>query len=315
MGALSTVVFAGSGGAGFANGAGSVAKFSTPWGIAVSPSGWLYVADAFNHRIRTIDPAANVTTFAGNGVQTLLNGSFAGSSFQAPTDVLMDAAANVYVADDSNNAIRFLNRASSTVTTLAGGAAAGSVDGTGQTARFYEPRSVTMGADGHLYVADAQNHTIRRVTTAGVVTTLAGSAGQAGYVDATGSSARFRFPVGIVGTPDGNLYVADTNHVVRKISPSGEVSTFAGSGIAGYADGAASQASFNGPADLCVDDEGNLYVTDALNRCVRRVTPQGVVSTITPTSGIFSNPRGVCYGGGALYVTDAGTHQVMRITL
>ena len=181
-----------------------------------------------------------------------------------PYGVAVDGAGNVYVADHGNDEIRKITPAG-VVTTLAGAAGqAGSADGTGSAARFYDPAGVAVDSAGNVYVADAGNDEIRKITPAGVVTTLAGAAGQAGSADGTGSAARFYIPHGVAVDGAGNVYVADTeNDEIRKITPAGVVTTLAGAaGSIGSADGPGSAARFFQPYGVAVDSAGNVYVAD-----------------------------------------------------
>ena len=199
----------------------------------------------------------------------------------------MDAAGNVYVADASNDTIRKITPAG-VVTTLAGSPGqTGSADGTGSAARFYSPRGVAVDAAGNVYVADTFNDTIRKITPAGVVTTLAGTAGQSGSADGTGSAARFDDPDGVAVDGAGNVYVADsaTTRSARS-RPAGVVTTLAGTaGQAGSADGTGSAARFNDPDGVAVDAAGNVYVADTSNDTIRKITPAGVVTTLAGIAG------------------------------
>ena len=176
----------------------------------------------------------------------------------------VDSAGNVYVADAYNDEIRKITP-SGVVTTLAGSAGqAGSSDGTGSAARFIDPCGVAVDSAGNVYVADYGNDEIRKITPSGVVTTLAGSAGQTGSSDGTGSAARFDDPMGVAVDSAGNVYVADYgNDEIRKITPSGVVTTLAGSaGQTGSSDGTGSAARFDYPMGVAVDSAGNVYVAD-----------------------------------------------------
>ncbi len=199
--------------------------------------------------------------------------------------------------------------------TLAGASSIGSQDGTGVDARFYSPQDVTTDAAGNVYIADEGNHTIRKITPAGVVTTLAGSAGLPGSADGTGADARFDSPQGIVADATGNLFVTDTgNHTIRKVTPAGVVTTVAGlAGVTGSTDATGSAARFNRPRKLAIDATGNLFVTEAGNNTVRKITPAGVVTTVAndlrfPESDDIYAALPVSYGAiavdanGALYV-------------
>lgn len=217
-----------------------------------------------------------------------------------------------------------------TITKVAGAAGlTGSTDGTGTVALFYEPRGIALDAAGNLYLADTYNHTIRKVTTGGVVTTLAGMAGVADYADGTGSAARFYFPAALVVDSSGNVFVADTdNHVIRKITPAGVVTTVAGTAASvGSADGTGSAARFNMPSGVTLDGVGNLYIADTYNNTIRKMTPTGVVSTVAGSAGLygpvdgtgsaarFNGPWGLAMSAaGDVYVADSYNHAIRKMT-
>jgi sugar lactone lactonase YvrE len=221
-------------------------------------------------------------------------------------------------------------KASAHVGTLVGSGATGSNDGTGTAAAFNQPSGVAVDASGRILVADTDNNTIRSITAAGVVTTLAGSPDAIAddpAQDGKGSAASFYWPQGLATDAAGNLYVADTGHnLIRKVAPDGTVSTLAGAGIAGWDDGPGVEASFNQPQGVAVDAAGNVYVADTGNDAIRKITPQGVVSTLAgaPTSGwadgvgtaaAFRQPAGLAIdAAGQLYVADSGNHVVRKIS-
>src|SRR4030095_10761193 len=149
----------------------------------------------------------------------------------------------------------------------------------GRQSGFSDPFGVAVAADGTIYVADAgESNRIRKISPDGNVTTLAG--GGEGFADGTGASASFNTPSALALGHDGNLYVADTgNNRIRKITPEGVVSTVAGNGTAGYADGPGSQAQFDGPIGVAVDTKGNIYVADTYNDRIRKISSDGVVTT------------------------------------
>jgi sugar lactone lactonase YvrE len=266
-------------------------------------------------------PQVLVSTLAGSGVSGATNGTGAGASFDRPRSVAMDAGGNVYVADDYNKLIRKITPAG-VVTTLAGSGAEGSADGVGTAASFTRPESVAVDAAGNVYVGDRNyavaKNLIRRITPAGVVSTLAG--GKPGGVDGTGSEAGFNGPTGLVVDASGNLYVADAESSrIRKVSPAGVVTTFAGFAGDGAADGPIGTASFRHPLGLAVDAGGNLYVADTENHTIRKISPAGIVSTLagtvgapgsdngTGTAASFNLPAGIVVdAGGNLYVTEGG---------
>jgi sugar lactone lactonase YvrE len=271
------------GGSGNVDGPVSTARFYNPSGITIDNTGQIYIADQLNHAIRKISISGQVTTLAGSsGLQGSVNGIGAAAMFSNPSALVSDPSGNIYVADDFNHTIRKITP-SGVVTTFAGLAGhMGSADGPANDARFKRPFAIARGSDGTLYVTEFDNHTIRKIAADGTVSTLAGSAGQAGTVDDNGSAARFDTPSGIAVTSDGHVYVSDSgNHTLRKITPSGDVTTLAGSaGIFAFADGTGTEARFHNPQGLALSPSGQLYVADAQNGRIRVVNPAGVVTTL-----------------------------------
>ena len=302
---------------GSSDGSGRPAMFNYPNSVAVDGSGNIYVADTRNNAIRKITTSGVVSTFAGSA-----------ASFSNPCGVAVDGNGNVYVADTGNNTIRKIT-SSGVVTTLAGSAGiSGSADGTGSAASFYNPWGVAVDGSGNVYVADAYNHTIRKITSSGVVTTLAGRAGTAGSSDGTGSAASFHYPLSMAVDGSGNVYVADTyNHTIRKITSSGVVTLLAGrAGAVGSSDGSGSAASFYYPNDVAVDGSGNIYVADTNNNTIRKITSSGVVTTLAGgagSSGSFDGtgsaarlkfPAGVAVDrSGNVYVADTNNATIRKI--
>src|SRR5207302_1606150 len=214
---------------GSADGTGSAARFYDPTGVAADSSGNGYVAEFNNNTIRQITPAGVVTTLAGLAGSTgSADGTGSAARFYQPFGLAADSSGNIYVADSQNNTIRQINPAG-VVTTLAGLAGSyGSADGTGSAARFYDPTGVATDSLGNFSAPDRSNHTIRKITPAGVVTTLAGLAGSTGSADGTGSAARFFFPDGVATDSSANVYVADTgNSTIRKSTPPRALPTLA----------------------------------------------------------------------------------------
>ncbi len=296
--------FAGSPGSyGHLDGLGAAAQLASPAAVAVDASGNLYVADAGGDSIRKITKTGLVTTLAG-GSYGNANGTGAAAQFDDPQGVAVEANGNVYVADTYNEAIRKITPAG-VVTTLAGGTY-GSTDGTGSAARFYYPQGVAVDAKGNVYVADTNNHTIRKVTSAGVVTTLAGLPGQPGSADGAGSAARFSAPHGLAVAANGTIYVADLNNsTIRKITPAGVVTTLAGlPGVTGAVDGSRGAARFDYPSGVALDAQGNLFVADQSNQLIRKVTADGLVSTIGGQAGNYGSNDGV--EGAARFYSPAG---------
>ena len=275
---------AGSGTPGSANGQGAAASFNSPTGLAVDFQGNVYVADNGNHLIRKITAAGDVTTLAGSGAQGSANGQGTAASFNSPSDVALDIAGNVYVADQSNHLIRKITSAGD-VSTLAGSGTEGATNGTGTAASFKFPQGVTVDGPGNVYVADNGNHLIRKITQAGEVTTLAGS-GTQGATNGTGTAASFNFPLGVTVFGTGIVYVADGgNHLIRKITPAGDVTTLAGSGAQGATNGEGTAASFNVPTGVAVGPQGNVHVADQSNHLIRKIVSTDVFSLKGDPSG------------------------------
>lgn len=249
--------FAGiAGSKGYSDGIGKTAKFDSPGDIATDNAGNVYVADSGNRIIRKISPTGVVTTLAGTaGVTGHADGTGAAASFKSPRGIATDTSGNIYVADSYNNTIRKISPAGM-VTTLAGTAEIeGHADGIGTAATFGFPSDVAVDTAGNVYVTDSVNNIIRKITSAGVVSTLAGTAGKWGSVDGTGADARFNHPNGIATDSTDNVWVAETNSGrIRKITPAGVVTTLA--------------ASFINPDSVATDNAGNIYVTDTANKAV-----------------------------------------------
>ena len=321
---------------GSAEGTGSAARFNLPQGAAVDGSGNIYVADTFNQTIRKVIPSGSLgttSTLAGlaAGIGST-DGTGTVARFNNPFGAAVDGAGNTYVADKNNHTIRKITSAG-VVSTLAGSAGIpGAVDGPGGTARFRSPGGVALDGSGNVYVADTGNHTIRKITPAGVVGPLAGTAGLQGQTDGTGSAARFNSPQGVAADGSGNVYVADSsNCTIRKITSAGVVSTPAGTPLScTFADGTGGVARFSLPQAIASDALGNLYVADTFNQTIRKVVISGsfgTVSTLAGSAGMpsfadgignvarFNTPQGVTVDGtGNLYVADSGNHTIRKVT-
>jgi sugar lactone lactonase YvrE len=305
--------------AGTANGQGTIALFSVPSGIAVDSSGNVYVADTGNATIRKITASGLVSTFAGSpGSIGGQDGTGTAAQFGAPVGLAIDASGNLYVSDSLLNTIRKVTPAG-VVTTIAGTPRVnGHADGTGPSAQFSQPGALGVDGNGNIYVADTNNDTVRKITAAGVVTTLAGLAGSPGTANGSGSTARFEGPDGLTSDSSGTLYVSDLSETIRTVSPAGVVSTFVGdTGDAGSGDGVGTAALFYQPTGMALDSLGNLYVTDSYNDTIRMVAPNGVSTTLagrvstqgsadgTGTTALFNGPTGITVDAtGHLFISD-----------
>ncbi|MBL9189822.1 MAG: immunoglobulin domain-containing protein [Opitutaceae bacterium] len=307
---------------------GTPGSFNNPYGVAIDAAKNIYVTDTVNYTVRKITPGRVVSTLAGTAKQPgTANGTGAAARFTFPVGIAVDGAGNVFVSDAASATIRKITPAG-VVTTFAGAAfQIGSADGTGAAARFSLPYGLAIDGAGALYVADSGNNTIRKISADGVVTTLAGGAGQAGFTNGTGTAARFSTPFGVAVDGAGNVFVADSaNHAIRKITAAGVVTTVAGGGpnAAGAIDAPGAAARFNQPRGVAVDGGGNLFVSDYANSTIRHITAGGVVSTVAGSPGIFGEvnsvgaaarlyePIGILVDGTTVYVADTSNNQVRR---
>ncbi|MBC2840403.1 IPT/TIG domain-containing protein [Robiginitalea sp. SC105] len=285
--------------------------------VTVSINGQIIDGPEFTY-IVTDEYPGNILAGSTRGSQDG-QGSFA--QFNLPAGVAIDKNGNVYVADAGNHRIRKIT-SNGLVSTLAG-SAFGFADGQGVVAQFNAPNGLALDVDGNVYVADRYNHSIRKITPGGEVSTLAGST--EGYADGQGEDAQFNEPYAVALDVDGTVYVADAgNNRIRKITPNGLVSTLAGSSP-GFADGQGEDARFNGPYGIALDALGNAYVADFINNRIRRITPDGVVSTLAGNSRGFTDGQGADarfdgpYGVALdmaenLYIADFGNQNIRKIT-
>jgi alpha-tubulin suppressor-like RCC1 family protein len=314
--------------AGSVDAGGADARFSGPAGIAAGPLGQMYVADRTGHTIRCVTASGIVTTLAGSpGVSGTANGTGSAARFSSPGGLVVDAGGDIYVADEGNHAIRKITP-QGVVTTFAGlPGTAGAVNATGSAARFNRPAGIALGTGGTLYVSELGNHGIRKITSAGVVTTLAGGSGLAGYIDGIAGAARFSSPGGLaVGTADV-LYVADTeNHCVRQVTQAGVVTTLAGRGesLIDFMDSRNGHAIFRHPRGIAVAADGGIYVADSSNHLIRKIWPSGLVTTVGGSSSITTGVDGIgaaasfmrpyavaALAGNRLAVVDLEGHRVI----
>lgn len=270
------------------------------------------------------------TVYAGTaGGPGSSDGTGTAASFDQPYGLALDGSGNLYVADRANSTIRKI-ASGGVVTTLAGIVdSSGTTDATGTLAQFNEAAGIAVGSGGLMYVADTNNDTIRKIASGAVVTTFAGSAGDVGITNDTGTAALFNQPYDIAIDGSGNLYVTDFfNDAIREITPAGVVSTFAGTeGTEGSVDATGTAAEFNLPVGITIDSSGNLYVADSGNNTIRKITSGGVVTTIagkpgvagsadgTGSAALFNSPRGVAVDtSGNIYVADSGNCSIRKIT-
>lgn len=257
---------------GYNDGGIASAVFNGTANIVFDRSGNLFVADEENNRIREITAAGDVMTIAGSGLQGAADGIGTAASFNHPEGMVLDANSNLYVADN-NNTIRKINLTTKQVSTYAGTGMRGFNDGPVASAMFSSPYGLAMDANGDIYVGDIVNNRIRKITVStGMVTTFAGTGAQ-GLTNGPALSATFYFPCGLAFDLKGNLFVGELkNNTVRKIATDGTVTTYAGTGQQGAADGSATTASFSQPIALTIDALGNIFVADEYNNEIREIS-------------------------------------------
>ena len=262
-------LLAGDGIWGYKNGAGAVAEFKDPYRIGTDAAGNVYVLDQNNPHVRKIDPNGDVSDYAGTDVPGFKDGDASVAQFALDQGgITCDVQGNMYIDDTFNGRIRKISVAGQ-VSTFAGKGTGGLVDGDTSVAEFQYPDAVLFDKQGYMYVADNGNFCIRKISPAGIVSRFTG-VGTDGTADGGPGAAQFHYIEDMVIDKDGNIFLSDKN-LIRKVTPAGVVSTIAGS-VAGYADGDGSKAQFDYPAGMAIDGEGNLYVADALNNRVRKIS-------------------------------------------
>ena len=293
---------------GFADGVGTAAKFFVPRGITTDSFGNIYVADRANIRIRKITPDGTVSTIAGNGTSGLLDGEGINANFFGVEQVAIDKFNNIYITDQNVGSIRKINASDGLVSTT--------------TTGLISPKGIVVDDSGIIYVADF--HKLLKIDPNGTISTLAGS-NNGGFADGIGTDAKFENLTSLTMDASGIIYGTDRqNHRIRKIAPNGVVSTLAGSTI-GFEDGIGTSAQFSSPTGITIDPEGNLFVVDTSNHSIRKITPEGLVSTLAgSTQGFFdgegtvaqfNKPRAITIDSdGNLYITDTNNASIRKIT-
>jgi sugar lactone lactonase YvrE len=262
-------LLAGDGNFGTRNGAGDTAQFVDPYRIEVDPGGNVFVMDQADARVRRITPNGVVSTYAGTDVSGFKDGDVSVALFrQGMGGIAMGTQGAVYIDDTNNGRIRKISVAGQ-VSTFAGKETKGFVDGDTSVAEFLNPNPILFDKQGNMFVADNGNYCIRKITPAGIVSRFSGM-GTHGMADGAAGTAQFHYIYDMVIDKDGNILLSDGDRI-RKVNPAGEVSTIAGSSM-GYADGDGPTAQFSYPAGLAIDAEGNLYVADAMNNRVRKIS-------------------------------------------
>ncbi|MFE4217160.1 RICIN domain-containing protein [Streptomyces sp. NPDC056844] len=332
---ISTV--AGTGGAGAEGDGGPAvsAQVNRPIGIAMDRTGTLYVADYWGHRVRKITTDGRISTIAGTGVGTF--GGDGGPAVRAqlknPCGVAVDSAGNVYIADSENYRVRKVTPDGNIGTVVGASSSTTSGDsGLATAARLNRPTGVAVDSDGVLYIADYGGHRVRKIGTDGKISTFAGTgSGTFGGDGGQAVSAQLRSPYGVAVDGEGNLYIADRgNHRVRKVTPDGNISTIAGTVSSGFSGdgGQAASAKLDNPFSVVVDSTGALYIADYGNHAVRKVTADGVISTVAGigTGGIdgdngpaaaaqLKNPAGVAVDCvDTLYIADHNNNRVRKVS-
>ncbi|WP_329394580.1 RICIN domain-containing protein [Streptomyces melanogenes] len=333
---ISTV--AGTGVAGFSGDDGPAvsAELKGPYGVAVDTTGVLYVAEYNNNRVRKITTDGKISTIAGTGTKGFSGecGPAVSAQLNNPREVAVDRMGAVYIADTGNHRVRKVT-ADGKICTVAGTGTKGfsGDDGPATAAQLHGPYGVAVDSTGVLYVAEYNNHRVRKITTDGKISTIAGT-GTAGFDgdDGPAVSAQLSHPRGVEVGRAGDLYIADAgNHRVRRVAADGKISTIAGTGTKGFSgdDGPATAAQLDRPFGVAVDSTGTLYIPDIQDHRVRKITADGKISTIagTGTAGFDGNdgpaasaqlnqPIGVAVDRvGTLYISDHTNHRVRKIAL
>ena len=320
-----------------------LAKMHWPKSVAVDTFGNFYIADAQNNTIRKVNSKGIITTIAGDGFEAGTgSGSYSGDGAAAtlaqlfdPEGIALDRIGNLYIADAKNNRVRKVDT-SGIIITVAGMGTAGFLgDGAAATAaELNMPSRVAVDTLGILYIADVNNHCIRKVDISGVISTFAGIGGMAGYSGdgAAANAAKLNNPADVAVDLKGNLFIADQlNECIRKVDPTGIITTYAGNNTAGFRGdgGAATAAQLFDPEGIVVDTAGNLFISDVGNERIRMVNDTGMITTIAgngtgaysgdggpPTAAELWFPQGLAVSRkGNLYIADQGNNRIRYINV
>jgi len=292
----------------------------------ISNSSGIAVTDTSEAKVVCTDAAAEVSTYAGTaGNVGSADGNGAQASFNGASGVAVDKNGTLFVMEATGRHVRAID-INRNVTTFAGSGAPFSIDGTGIVAAFNNPHGIAIATSGDAYIAETGLFKVRTMTPGATVTTFAGNANSAS-IDGKGTTASFRSPYGIAVDDAGFLYVTDvSDHIIRKISPAGDVTTLAGSGAPGFSEGAGVSASFDRPSGIAVDIAGNLLVCDTNNNRIRLVKPDGTVTTFAGSGALdvqdgagvqasFFHPTGVAVDPeGNVFVAEGGGNVLRKIT-
>ncbi len=315
------------------NGLAASAELNGPEGVAMDSAGNLFIADYYNNRVRKVTPAGTISTVAGTGDDGF--GGDLGPAIAArlshPSGVAVDNAGNLFIADYMNNRIRKVTPGG-TISTVAGNGTEGyngdSIPAT--SAELWLPIGVAVDSAGNLFIAELTGYRIRKVTPAGTISTVAGN-GSPGYNDGPATSAGLNFPTGVAVDGAGDIFIADRgNNFIRKVTPAGMMSRVAGNGNQGFSGdgGPATSAALNAPSGVAVDAAGNLFIADAGNNLIRKVTPDGTISTVAgnrtsssggdggpaTSAGISSPPGVIVDNAGNLFIADFGNNKIRKLT-
>jgi len=293
---------AGDGTQGFADGPAGSAKFNGLIDLVLDSSGNIYVTDFYNNRIRKVTSTGDVSTFAGNGISGFADGNNTVAQFKNPAGLAIDTSGHIYVADQNNNRIRQIFGGQ--VTTIAGDGTNGYLNGNAISSKFDYPTDVAISGQD-LYVVDNWNNKIRKISS-GQVSTVSGSS--SGFADGDLATAKFYNPLNLVTNAVGDIFITDTvNNRIRKISGN-QVSTLAGTGVFGFADGNAAQAQFRNPCGIAIDNQGNLYIADNPNNRIRKITIN-TESIVLSVNDLSKNKEMVLYPNPAKNEFTIKSHQ------